>query len=112
MRDLYTSYSGVGKPEDILNAYTLNGEEIHGVRWSGTNFYSVKQVIGYNTEGMIHGKLHVFGRPINVGDFVYTNVSVDRISYGGPLRGVIGGDLQETEVFVIEDGDYRIVPEE
>lgn len=110
MRDLYTSISTTGKVEDTVNPYTLNGDEIHGVRWSGTNFYSVKQIIGYNTEGILNGKLHVFGRPINVGDFVYTNVSIDRITYG-PSRGSFGGNLQETEVFIIDNGNYRIIQE-
>ncbi|MNK60487.1 hypothetical protein D3C87_796210 [compost metagenome] len=111
IRDLYTSVKSVGKVEDAVNTYRLNNEEIHGVRWSGLNFYSVKQIIGYNSEGIQNGKLHVFGRPINVGDFVYTNVGVDRISYG-PIHGLFGGNLEETEVFIINDGDYRILPEE
>lgn len=111
IRELKTAPQTGQKVQDRVHAYTLDGEAIHGVRWSGTNFYSLKEIIGYSNEGMINGRIHVFGRPIEVGDFVYTNVPPDQW-IPNPTRGPWGGNLQENDVYIIVNGDYAIVFEE
>ena len=111
MRQLRTNIITPGKVEDRVNPYTLDGKTIHGVRWSGQNFYSLKEIIGLQNEGMINGNIYAFGRPLNVGDFVYTNVVVDDF-IPTTSRGLFNGNLQENDVFIISNGEYEIIRED
>lgn len=91
---------------DGLEEFDLNGQIVLGTIWTGTNLFAIIQLVGQrNTPGLEKGVLNIYGRPVNVGDFVYTTVDKEQFDYY-PHSATFQG-LPPELVFVIEQGEWQ-----
>jgi len=90
----YTS-SSFGQQGHSLAEYNYMDGKVVGVIWTGSNFYSVKQILGNGDEedfplGIYDGKLTFRYKGetdfIEIGDFIYTYARIEDFAYN-PQEG-------------------------
>jgi hypothetical protein len=111
MKDILklTRTVGSGKIATLEEYLIDDSIRIYGVEWTGQNFYSILALVGKeNTPGMEKGFLNIYGRALQVGDFVYTTVPKSQFDYV-PARGSHYNALPPEEVFVIEQGTWQFI---